>query len=142
MADLCLPPAFTLVSYSAYFSTLKMEAICSSETSVYFQWTTRRYILIHELFTRNGIRHWKLLSRLNPFPQFALRPVSMHSIAYSLFHRNALYNIFIRFFVDYLALYMIRLPAKVFLRWLQHHVLQLVIRFYSESVIAFIKVPS
>jgi hypothetical protein len=30
----CLPPAFTLVSCSAYFSTLKMEALCSSETSV------------------------------------------------------------------------------------------------------------
>jgi hypothetical protein len=29
--------AFTQVSYSAYFSTLKMEAICCSETSVYFQ---------------------------------------------------------------------------------------------------------
>jgi hypothetical protein len=26
--------AFTLVSYSAYFSTLKMEAICSSEIAV------------------------------------------------------------------------------------------------------------
>jgi hypothetical protein len=41
---LCLPPAFTLVSCSAYSSTLKMEAICSSETSVDFQRTTRRYI--------------------------------------------------------------------------------------------------
>jgi hypothetical protein len=37
-------PTFTLVSCSAYSSTLKMEAICSSETSVYFQRTTRRYI--------------------------------------------------------------------------------------------------
>jgi hypothetical protein len=34
-----LPPAFTLVSCSAY-STLKMEAICSSETSVDLQRTT------------------------------------------------------------------------------------------------------
>jgi hypothetical protein len=40
----CLPSAFSLVSCSAYFPTLKMEAICSSETSVDFQWTTRRYI--------------------------------------------------------------------------------------------------
>jgi hypothetical protein len=31
-ALLCLPSAFTLVSCLAYFSTLKMEAICSSET--------------------------------------------------------------------------------------------------------------
>jgi hypothetical protein len=40
----CLPPAFTLVSCSAYSSTLKMEVICSSETSVDFQQTTRHYI--------------------------------------------------------------------------------------------------
>jgi hypothetical protein len=43
-AELCLPPAFTLVSCSAYFLTLKMEATCSSETSVDFQRTTRRFI--------------------------------------------------------------------------------------------------
>jgi hypothetical protein len=36
------PPAFTLLC-SAY-SSLKMEAIYSSETSVDFQWTTRRYV--------------------------------------------------------------------------------------------------
>jgi hypothetical protein len=41
---LCLLSAFVLVSYSAYSSTLKMEAICSSETSVDFQRATRRYI--------------------------------------------------------------------------------------------------
>jgi hypothetical protein len=35
---------FTLVSFLGYSSTLKMEAICSSETSVNFQQTTRRYI--------------------------------------------------------------------------------------------------
>jgi hypothetical protein len=34
---------FTLISCSAY-STVKMEAICSSETSVDFQRTTRRCI--------------------------------------------------------------------------------------------------
>jgi hypothetical protein len=33
-----------LVSYLAYSTTLKMEAIYSSETSVDFQQTTRRYI--------------------------------------------------------------------------------------------------
>jgi hypothetical protein len=38
-----LPPALTLVSCSTY-STLKNEAICSSETSVEFQLTTRPYI--------------------------------------------------------------------------------------------------
>jgi hypothetical protein len=36
--------AFMLVSCSAYSSTLKMEAICSSETSVDFQRNARRYI--------------------------------------------------------------------------------------------------
>jgi hypothetical protein len=34
-----------LDSYLAYSSTVKMEATCSSETSVDFQRTTRRYIL-------------------------------------------------------------------------------------------------
>jgi hypothetical protein len=32
-------PAFTLVCCSVYFSTMKMEAICSSETSIDFQQT-------------------------------------------------------------------------------------------------------
>jgi hypothetical protein len=42
--QLCLPPAFTLVSCSAYSSTLNIEAICSSETSADFQRTARHYI--------------------------------------------------------------------------------------------------
>jgi hypothetical protein len=41
---LCLPSDFTLVSCSPYFSTLKMVAICSSETSVDSQRTTQHYI--------------------------------------------------------------------------------------------------
>jgi hypothetical protein len=36
--------AFTSVSCSSYSSTLKMEVICSSKTSVNFQRTTWRYI--------------------------------------------------------------------------------------------------
>jgi hypothetical protein len=43
-AELCLPTAFTVVSCSVYSSTLKMEATCSSETSVDFQRDIRRYI--------------------------------------------------------------------------------------------------
>jgi hypothetical protein len=39
-----LAPAFTLVSCSAYSSSLKTEAICFSETSVDFQLTTWYYI--------------------------------------------------------------------------------------------------
>jgi hypothetical protein len=40
---LCLPPAFTRVYCLAYSSALKIETICSSETSD-FQRTTRQYI--------------------------------------------------------------------------------------------------
>jgi hypothetical protein len=39
-----LPPAFALVSFSANFSTLKVEATCSSETSVFFQLSTQHCI--------------------------------------------------------------------------------------------------
>jgi hypothetical protein len=37
-------PCFMLVSFSAYFWTLKMEEICSSEMSVDFQANTMRYV--------------------------------------------------------------------------------------------------
>jgi hypothetical protein len=36
--EFCLPPAFKLVPCWDVSSTLKLEAICSSETSVDFQW--------------------------------------------------------------------------------------------------------
>jgi hypothetical protein len=39
-----LDACFTLVSCLAYYSTLKMEATCSSETFFDFHWTVRRYI--------------------------------------------------------------------------------------------------
>jgi hypothetical protein len=42
-----LATCFKLVSCSAYSWTLKMEATCSSETSVDFQRTTHRYIPEH-----------------------------------------------------------------------------------------------
>jgi hypothetical protein len=44
---LCLSPGFTLVSCSPYSSNLKMEATCSSETSVDFQRTTF-FSIIHK----------------------------------------------------------------------------------------------
>jgi hypothetical protein len=47
------------VSCSAYSSTLKMEAICSSKTSVDFQRTIRRYIPEH------GILHNHRYENLN-----------------------------------------------------------------------------
>jgi hypothetical protein len=42
--NLLLDTCLMLVSCIAYSSTLKMEAMCSSETSGYFQRTTHRYI--------------------------------------------------------------------------------------------------
>jgi hypothetical protein len=39
-----LATCFMPVSFLSYSATLKMEAICSSETSVEFQRTTQRYI--------------------------------------------------------------------------------------------------
>jgi hypothetical protein len=44
LQGLCLPPAYLLVLAEIISSTLKMEAICSSETSVATQQTTRRHI--------------------------------------------------------------------------------------------------
>jgi hypothetical protein len=43
---LCLPPVFTLVSCSAYPSTLKIEEIFSIETSVDVQSVMGRYIYL------------------------------------------------------------------------------------------------
>jgi hypothetical protein len=62
---MCLPPAFTLVSSLAYSSTLKMKAKCSSETSVDFQRTSRRYIpddtTLHDLRCENLKSHTRSL---------------------------------------------------------------------------------
>jgi hypothetical protein len=41
---ICLPPAYLLVLTEIISSTLKMKAICSSETSVASQQITRRHI--------------------------------------------------------------------------------------------------
>jgi hypothetical protein len=52
-----LPPACLLVFDELISSILKMEAICSSETSVETQWTTRRHIpegdTLYAYFDRN-----------------------------------------------------------------------------------------
>jgi hypothetical protein len=56
LAKLCLPPAFTLVSCSAHSSTLKKVALCSSETSVDFQCTTRRLSQKIVLFITTAVR--------------------------------------------------------------------------------------
>jgi hypothetical protein len=54
-----LPPALTLVSFLAYFSSIKMEAICSSETSVEFQQTTRRCIPVDRTVHNNRCENLK-----------------------------------------------------------------------------------
>jgi hypothetical protein len=51
-------PAFTLVSCSAY-STLKVEMICSSETSVHFQRTIRYYISEDRTLHNHGCENVK-----------------------------------------------------------------------------------
>jgi hypothetical protein len=71
-------PAFTLVSCSVYSSTLKMEAIYSSETSVDFQRTTLRYI-----------REVSILQCPNVFTSFwsvMCLPILLHSYKEHRFH--------------------------------------------------------
>jgi hypothetical protein len=67
------PPAFTLVSCSAYSSTLKIEAICSSETSVDFQQTTRRYI------PEDSTLHNHRCENLKSYIIFSVRIISQSS---------------------------------------------------------------
>jgi hypothetical protein len=54
--ELCFASAFTPISCFPYCSTLKMEAICSSKTSVDFQQATRRYIPEDITFITTAIR--------------------------------------------------------------------------------------
>jgi hypothetical protein len=58
-----LAPASTLVSCLAYSSTLKIEATCSSETSVHFQWTTWHYISEHRTL-HNNCREPQILQKM------------------------------------------------------------------------------
>jgi hypothetical protein len=57
-AALSLPPAFTPDSCFAYFSTLKMEEACFSETIVDFQQTSRCYM--PENRTHQNICYWQM----------------------------------------------------------------------------------
>jgi hypothetical protein len=41
---------FLLTTHFAYALTLKMEAVCSSETSVNFYWATQHYIPVDSTF--------------------------------------------------------------------------------------------
>jgi hypothetical protein len=62
---------FALVSCLAYSSTLNMEAICSSETSLDFQWTTQLYIPEDRTLDKYVIQSQKIsrLCRINLFLQ-------------------------------------------------------------------------
>jgi hypothetical protein len=73
MVWLCLPPAFILVACSAYYLTLKMDAICSSETAVAFQRTTRCYI-----------QEDNALQSSNDFFKFTLQRIKLRLILVSL----------------------------------------------------------
>jgi hypothetical protein len=55
-------PAFQLISYSAYYSNLKVEANCSSETSVGFRRATRRCIP-----EDNDVYHYDVIRTLDEF---------------------------------------------------------------------------
>jgi hypothetical protein len=55
----CLPPTYLLVLAEINSSTLKMEAICSSETSVATQQTTRRYIPEDDTFHNHHCENLK-----------------------------------------------------------------------------------
>jgi hypothetical protein len=82
--SLCLPPAFTLVSCSGHSSTLKMEAKCSSETSVDSRRTTRRYIPEIVLFiTCENLRSYVYWCRFytTQYPFFARYTVAFQSIS-------------------------------------------------------------
>jgi hypothetical protein len=54
------------VSFLVYFSTLNMEAICSSETSVNFQQTTRHFIPEDNILIVMKFLHFPI--RLLPLP--------------------------------------------------------------------------
>jgi hypothetical protein len=58
VVEICLPTLFTLVSCVTYSSTLKAEAICSSETSINFQRSTRLYIPEDRTLQRSSFKKY------------------------------------------------------------------------------------
>jgi hypothetical protein len=70
----------TLVSLLAYSSTLKMEATCSFETSVDFQWTIRCYIPEDTTLQPENLLHILGLPRITL--KFSHRQCRHHDISY------------------------------------------------------------
>jgi hypothetical protein len=65
---LCLPLTFMLVPCSTYSLTLKMETVCSSETSFDYQRTTLRYIPEDSTFQATGFFNlWLILQTKSGF---------------------------------------------------------------------------
>jgi hypothetical protein len=90
---LCLPRALTLVSCTAYSSTLTMEATCSSETSVVFKPTTRRYIPEDRALCSVSFFGWQNQVR-NSRPLWPLAElVSNHGGPWVYMHPNLFQNI-------------------------------------------------
>jgi hypothetical protein len=81
--ELCLPPAYMLVSCSDYSLTLKMET-CYSKTSVDFQQTTWRYIpenrALHNHHCENlkSYTFWILQASLQEICRHGLDPPAQH----------------------------------------------------------------
>jgi hypothetical protein len=88
----CLPPAFTLISCSAYSWILKMEAICSSETSVDFQRTTRRYSTLHNQRCENLKSYTVFILLLSSKTLCIVFPTCIWS--YSIFSMTAFFCLF------------------------------------------------
>jgi hypothetical protein len=99
---LCLPPAFTLVFAQLILSTLQMEAICSSETSVDTQRTTRHYIpedgTLHNHYCENfkSLFWLHIHTRIPSFPSCRVLSVytieSVFVLFYQPFYWNGLSN--------------------------------------------------
>jgi hypothetical protein len=71
LLELLFATCFILVSCLTYYSTMKMEDKCSSETSVDFQWTTRRYIPVdrtlhhQEVILGHHIKYNSMFNQIN-----------------------------------------------------------------------------
>jgi hypothetical protein len=103
----CLhPQGFTLVSYSAYSSTLKMEATCSSETSVDFQLTTRRYIPEDRALNNKTLYCTQVFVNIGSTTPISVHVLSMFIflIHFTYYHilRDQLSHVLVSFIVSHL----------------------------------------